>query len=452
MVCALVIYQLASALVPQAPFHLSLPPLPAGAYPICLAKTTSVRVQHDAAPPVPSTRAEWGSPTATVAHGRVGSAKLDPADKVIGRRRRAAPAAPAPRMDTGAESAAAVTTVAAAPSRITYSGVGGDDSMRWYLKSIGKQRLLSPEEVNALSETIQKQLSWQSTREKLEANLERPVTDEEVASELALAGGAAEYQRELKRMQKAKNLLVSANLRLVVSIAKKYVNQGLTLQDLVQEGSIGLIKAAEKYDASRGFRLSTYATWWIRQAISRAIADHSRLIRFPVHMHDQVNNLRKARRDLSNQLTRSPTDLELATHMNIPVEKLRQIDVTSTVSTVSMETTISRKKKADGSGTTLEAMLPDTRAQPGSQVEHWSMEDDVNKVLDSTLTERESNVLRLRYGLGDGRTRTLEEIGKGLSVTRERVRQIESRALEKLRSPTAGGKLKEYLQAEACER
>lgn len=324
--------------------------------------------------------------------------------------------------------------------------------MRWYLKSIGKQRLLSPEEVNALSETIQKQLSWQSTREKLEANLERPVTDEEVASELALAGGAAEYQRELKRMQKAKNLLVSANLRLVVSIAKKYVNQGLTLQDLVQEGSIGLIKAAEKYDASRGFRLSTYATWWIRQAISRAIADHSRLIRFPVHMHDQVNNLRKARRDLSNQLTRSPTDLELATHMNIPVEKLRQIDVTSTVSTVSMETTISRKKKADGSGTTLEAMLPDTRAQPGSQVEHWSMEDDVNKVLDSTLTERESNVLRLRYGLGDGRTRTLEEIGKGLSVTRERVRQIESRALEKLRSPTAGGKLKEYLQAEACER
>jgi len=122
--------------------------------------------------------------------------------------------------------------------------------------------------------------------------------------------------------------------------------------------------------------------------------------------------------------------------------------VTSTVSTVSMETTISRKKKADGSGTTLEAMLPDTRAQPGSQVESWAMEDDVNRVLDATLTERECNVLRLRYGLGDGRTRTLEEIGKGLSVTRERVRQIESRALEKLRSPTAGGKLKEYLQAE----
>eukprot|EP00966_Prymnesium_polylepis_P155083 3581442-Prymnesium_polylepis.1 len=134
--------------------------------------------------------------------------------------------------------------------------------------------------------------------------------------------------------------------------------------------------------------------------------------------------------------------MELADRMGISVEKLRQIDITSTVSTVSMETTVSRKKKADGTGTTLEAMLPDRRAQPNSQVECWSMEDDVNRVLDATLTERECNVLRLRYGLGDGRTRTLEEIGKGLSVTRERVRQIESRALEKLRSPTAGGKLK----------
>ncbi|KAL1522834.1 hypothetical protein AB1Y20_017803 [Prymnesium parvum] len=414
--------------------------------PVCLAQPSAPAAHTDAAAPYLPATNEWASPTATVAHGRVGSAKLDPSDKVIGRRRRTTPAAPPPKADEGAAS----TGVVSGGSRY-FSTAGGnaDDSMRWYLKSIGKQRLLSPEEVNGLSETIQKQLSWQRTREELEESLGRPVTDKETAEELRLGGGATEYALELKRMHKAKSLLVSANLRLVVSIAKKYTNQGLTLQDLIQEGSIGLIKAAEKYDASRGFRLSTYATWWIRQAISRAIADHSRLIRFPVHMHDQVNNLRKAKRELLNTLQRPPTDMELATHLSIPLEKLRQIDVTSTVSTISMETTISRKKKADGSGTTLEAVLPDRRAQPDSQVESWAMEDDVNKVLDATLTERECNVLRLRYGLGDGRSRTLEEIGRGLSVTRERVRQIESRALEKLRSPAAGGKLKEYLQGGA---
>ncbi|KAL3923193.1 MAG: hypothetical protein SGPRY_004301, partial [Prymnesium sp.] len=384
---------------------------------------------------------DWGSPTATVAHGRFGSAKLDPTDKVIGARRRAAPVSPSGKSNKGG-----VSTGALSSKPVYTSNVHADDSMRWYLRNIGKQRLLSPAEVNGLSDTIQKQLEWQSRREELDASLGRPAKDEEMAEVLGLAGGVTEYKKELRRMSKAKSLLVSANLRLVVSIAKKYTNQGLNLQDLVQEGSLGLIKAAEKFDSTRGFRLSTYATWWIRQAISRAIADHSRTIRFPVHMHDQVNHLRKARRELFTTLTRQPTEMEIAEHMNLPVTKVRQIEMTSSVTCISMETQISRKKKADGTETTLELMLRDkSRPQPGEQVQRWAMEDDLNRVLRSTLTDRERSVLRLRYGLSDGRARTLEEIGKGLSVTRERVRQIESRALQKLRSPGAGGMLKEYL-------
>ena len=206
------------------------------------------------------------------------------------------------------------------PGRVALGG--GDDSMRWYLKNIGKQRLLEPHEVERLSGSVQKQLSWEHARVELGEKLERPCTDDELAAHLELDGGAAELKRETKKQSADKQLLVSANLRLVVSIAKKYVNQGMTLQDLIQEGSLGLIKAAEKFDAARGFRLSTYATWWIRQAITRAIADHSRTIRLPVHMHDAVNNLRKAKRDLGQELARNPTQQELADHMGMSLEKL----------------------------------------------------------------------------------------------------------------------------------
>jgi RNA polymerase primary sigma factor len=332
------------------------------------------------------------------------------------------------------------------PGRVSLGG--GDDSMRWYLKNIGKQRLLEPHEVEALSVSIQRQLSWEREREELGEALGRPCTDEELAAKLGLAGGTAEYKRECRKHRADKQLLVSANLRLVVSIAKKYVNQGLVLQDLIQEGSLGLIKAAEKFDAARGFRLSTYATWWIRQAITRAIADHSRTIRLPVHMHDAVNNLRKAKRDLSQQLARNPTQQELAEHMGLSIEKLRSIDVTSTVSTISMETTISRKKGADGTESTIEKLLSDPKVQPAEHCDATMMRDDLSRLLDTTLTEREAHVLRLRFGLTDGRTRTLEEIGQGLQVTRERVRQIETRALQKLRSPQASRKMVEYLQVD----
>ena len=208
---------------------------------------------------------------------------------------------------------------------------------------------------------------------------------------------------------------------------------------------MGLIKAAEKFDPERGFRLSTYATWWIRQAITRSIADHSRTIRLPVHMHDAVNNLRKAKRDLGQQLGRTATQQELADHMGMSLEKLRSIDCTSTVTTISMETTVSRKKKQGGEGTTIERMLSDPKIQPQEQCDAHMMREDLARLLDTALTERESHVLRMRFGLTDGRTRTLEEIGQGIHVTRERVRQIESRALQKLRSPQAAKKLVDYL-------
>ena len=394
------------------------------------------------------------SPPPTV-HGRVGSSKLSPTDRIIGIPRGLDGAVGQPPPVAGPAKAAggSAAPVASSPRRVhriaqtPSEPTGGvDDSMRWYLRNIGKQRLLSPEEVNRLSAAVQQLLSWDSARNELAESLERSPSDEETAAFLELAGGAAEYRRDSHRMQRAKQLLVASNLRLVVSIAKKYVNRGVTLQDLIQEGSMGLIKAAEKFDASKGFRLSTYATWWIRQAITRAIADQSRNIRLPVHMHDLVCSVVKGKRELSHQLSRRPTDAELAQHIGTSVAKIRQADEVSAVTTISMETPVGKKSDKGNGARTLQMVLPDSKPQPDGTIERASMRADVNKVLDTVLTEREARVLRLRFGLRDGRARTLEEIGKQLLVTRERVRQIEARALEKLRTGSyAGDHLKEYL-------
>jgi len=384
-----------------------------------------------------SLAARWGSPTPSVVHGKVGSSVLNPGDRVI-RRRGRKPATPTTAEERGQESFA--------PQAIKTPR--GDDPVKWYLKNIGKQRLLTPDEVNALARRIQQLLQWRTLREEMDVRLDRSATDEEFAAHIGLAGGAPEYRRELKHMQDAKELIVSANLRLVVSIAKKYMNQGLTLQDLIQEGSLGLIKAAEKFDPERGFRLSTYATWWIRQAITRSIADGSRTIRLPVHMHDAINQQRRARHELQTRLGRPPRDDELAEHLGITIEKVEFADRTSSVTTVSMEASISSKKKSDRDGTTLQTLISDKKPQPSHNTERVMMRDDLNRILTKALTERESQVLRLRYGLDDGTTRTLAEIGDSMSVTRERIRQIETRALEKLRSPEAARVLKEYLTSE----
>jgi RNA polymerase primary sigma factor len=468
----------------------------------------------------------WGTGEPQVYHGQIGGSKLDPSDRLIGRRNKAAelnrdaaqvpaqapplpaaaPVSPPPIQMSAAALSAVRSSRKVAPSgsaadvssglvkvkqgrpvtkdvkddhawaqytavaprkaksdddddgmeaptshgRVNLRG-GGDDMMKWYLKNIGKQRLLEPHEVQALSKSVQRELKWKEERDALSESLGRSCTDAELTEALGLKGGVPELQRETRRMRADKQLLVSANLRLVVSIAKKYVNQGLSMPDLIQEGSLGLIKAAEKFDASRGFRLSTYATWWIRQAITRSIADHSRTIRLPVHMHDAVNNLRKAKRDLQQEFGRQATQAELAEHMGHTLEKLRSIDCTSTVSTISFETTVNRKKGSSSSqqGTTIERMLSDPKVQPHDACDNTMLREDLSRILDSTLTERESHVLRLRFGLGDGRARTLEEIGQGLRVTRERVRQIEARALQKLRTPQASEQMVDYLQLEA---
>jgi RNA polymerase primary sigma factor len=388
----------------------------------------------------PSGHAErWASTTPSVVHGKVGSSVLNPGDRVIGRRRGRKPASPATE-----EQASTATLTTPQPIRTPR----GDDPVKWYLKNIGKQRLLTPDEVNALARRVQQLLQWRTLREEMDERLDRTVSDDEFAAHIGLAGGGSEYRRELKHMQDAKQLIVSANLRLVVSIAKKYMNQGMTLQDLIQEGSMGLIKAAEKFDPERGFRLSTYATWWIRQAITRSIADHSRTIRLPVHMHDAINQQRRARHELQVRLGRAPTDEEVAAHLGISADKVQFADRTSSVTTVSMEASISSKKKSDASGTTLQTLISDKKPQPSHNTERVMMRDDLNRILTKALTPRESDVLRLRYGLDDGRTRTLAEIGDSMSVTRERIRQIETRALEKLRSPESTHVLKEYLESE----
>lgn len=402
------------------------------------------------------------SPHATVHTGLVGSSKLAPSDRVIGRPR----AQPITVADADVAAAFAavkarrggyVAPVPLAPAHTHAADASavkpgrakllGEDSMRWYLRSIGRQRLLRPEEVNQLSRAVQKLLQWNEVEAALAEELERPPTRPELAQHLGLMGGVQQYTSELEAMQRAKALLVSANLRLVVSIAKKYMNQGLTLQDLIQEGSIGLMKAAEKYDASLGFRLSTYATWWIRQSMTRAIADQSRTIRMPVHMHDMMNSLRKHRREFHAAKGRAPTDEELALRMGLTLSKLRQIDSNAEMSTISFETSINgNKANTGGAGSsTLQSRLADSKPQPQPMLERALMREDLAELLRTKLTEREAHVLRMRYGFDDGRTRTLEEIGRGLSVTRERVRQIETKALQKLRTPGCTQKLSDYL-------
>ncbi len=280
---------------------------------------------------------------------------------------------------------------------LNFDGIVIDDPVKMYLKEIGKVPLLSNNEENELAQRI---------------------TD----------GDATARKR-----------LTEANLRLVVSIAKKYVGRGMPFLDLIQEGNLGLIKAVEKFDPSKGYKFSTYATWWIKQAITRAISDKSRIIRLPVHMAETINRLIRESRRMLQDLGREPTTEELAKELNMPQDKVREI-MKIAQEPVSLETPIGGEDESH-----LEDFIPDEEAPaPAEAASYMLLRDQLNDVID-TLLPREARVLKLRFGLEDGRARTLEEVGQEFDVTRERIRQIEAKALRKLRHPSRSKKLKDYL-------
>ncbi len=280
---------------------------------------------------------------------------------------------------------------------LAQEGLSIDDPVRMYLKEIGQYPLLSTER------------------------------------ELELA------QRMTQEDKQAKNELVTANLRLVVSIAKRYVSKGMFFLDLIQEGNLGLMKAVDKFDYTKGYKFSTYATWWIRQAITRAIADQARTIRIPVHMVETIHKVSKTQRQLLQDLGREPTADEIAEELNMSPEKVREI-VKIAQDPISLETPIGEEEDSH-----LGDFIPDDDSPaPADAAFNTMLREQLNEVL-NTLTPREAQVLRLRFGLEDGRTRTLEEVGKVFNITRERIRQIEAKALRKLRHPSRSKRLKDYL-------
>ena len=312
-----------------------------------------------------------------------------------------------------------------------------EDSIRLYLQEIGRIRLLRADEEIELARKIADLLDLERIRESLSQQLERSPQNSEWANAVNMPLTA--FLQRLHLGRRAKDKMVQSNLRLVVSIAKKYMNRGLSFQDLIQEGSLGLIRAAEKFDHEKGYKFSTYATWWIRQAITRAIADQSRTIRLPVHLYETISRIKKTTKLLSQEMGRKPTEEEIATRMEMTIEKLRFIAKSAQLP-ISLETPIGKEEDSR-----LGDFIESDGETPEDQVAKNLLREDLENVLD-TLSPRERDVLRLRYGLDDGRMKTLEEIGQIFNVTRERIRQIEAKALRKLRHPNRNSVLKEYIR------
>ncbi len=310
---------------------------------------------------------------------------------------------------------------------------GIDDPVRMYLKEIGKVNLLSPDEEVRLAQDMG---AGDAAKERMAEVESARARGEEVT---LTPEEEKELKRAVKRGEAAKQRLAEANLRLVVSIAKRYVGRGMLFLDLIQEGNLGLIKAVEKFDYTKGYKFSTYATWWIRQAITRAIADQARTIRIPVHMVETINKVIRVSRQLLQELGHDPSPEEISEEMNMPVDKVREI-LKIAQEPVSLETPIGEEEDSH-----LGDFIPDEDAsEPSEAASYTLLKEQLIDVLD-TLTPREEKVLKLRFGLEDGRTRTLEEVGKEFNVTRERIRQIEAKALRKLRHPSRSKKLKDFL-------
>ncbi len=312
-----------------------------------------------------------------------------------------------------------------------------EDSIRLYLQEIGRIRLLRADEEIELARKIADLLELERIREDLMYHLDREPQVNEWANAVDME--LPKFKRRLILGRRAKEKMVQSNLRLVVSIAKKYMNRGLSFQDLIQEGSLGLIRAAEKFDHEKGYKFSTYATWWIRQAITRAIADQSRTIRLPVHLYETISRIKKTTKLLSQEMGRKPTEEEIATSMEMTIEKLRFIAKSAQLP-ISLETPIGKEEDSR-----LGDFIESDGETPEDQVSKNLLREDLESVLNS-LSPRERDVLRLRYGLDDGRMKTLEEIGQIFNVTRERIRQIEAKALRKLRHPNRNSILKEYIR------
>ena len=310
---------------------------------------------------------------------------------------------------------------------------GIDDPVRMYLKEIGKVNLLTPDEEVRLAQDMG---AGDAAKERMEEIERAKKKGEEI---LLTPEEEKELKRAIKRGEAAKQRLAEANLRLVVSIAKRYVGRGMLFLDLIQEGNLGLIKAVEKFDYTKGYKFSTYATWWIRQAITRAIADQARTIRIPVHMVETINKVIRVSRQLLQELGHDPTPEEISEEMNMPVDKVREI-LKIAQEPVSLETPIGEEEDSH-----LGDFIPDEDAsEPSEAASYTLLKEQLIDVLDP-LTPREEKVLKLRFGIEDGRTRTLEEVGKEFNVTRERIRQIEAKALRKLRHPSRSKKLKDFL-------
>ena len=349
-------------------------------------------------------------------------------------------AAEKPTAEEKAKTAAAekeAKAKALASIKIGPKGVYTEDSIRVYLQEIGRIRLLRPDEEIELARKIADLLYLEELAAQFESDNGREPDNKEWAALVEMP--LIRFRRRLMLGRRAKEKMVQSNLRLVVSIAKKYMNRGLSFQDLIQEGSLGLIRAAEKFDHEKGYKFSTYATWWIRQAITRAIADQSRTIRLPVHLYETISRIKKTTKVLSQEFGRKPTEEEIAESMEMTIEKLRFIAKSAQLP-ISLETPIG-KEEDSRLGDFIEADIEN----PEQDVAKNLLREDLEGVL-ATLSPRERDVLRLRYGLDDGRMKTLEEIGQIFDVTRERIRQIEAKALRKLRHPNRNGVLKEYIK------